>query len=1019
VSDRGQIGRLKGAPGQLLVLHGDAASEALRCQSEGHCVIVALGSGSVSRRPTVRLKRQGRREFAEALARMGLDPGKADLDARACGSSPPIWRIWNLYDRSAASALIPGWAKVEHADIVVPAVLAGAWSERSADDLKILGGLAEADYKKVRDALAKLDVMDNRLVERAGDAVICSAPAAAFAFVIDSITPGHLERLATAVTSVFGEIDPQVDLDPDERMYAGMHHKQLPHSEWLRKGLAETLVRIAVIGQPLEDRGVIPDQKSRQQFVNDLVANLPGLRDDARVLASLRDQLPLLAEAAPDPFVEAVEALLHGDRKGLIAMFAEGEESIGGHALHPGLLWAIEMLAWDPDYLSSACLLFAKLAELDPGGRLSNRPLNSLAQVLLAWHPCTNASLDQRIAALDMVIERQPQVGWKLLCQLLPSRHSMAHNTREPIWREAGKSQRVPLTNKLVAGMYKAVVARALSAARNEPDRLVELFDSYGSLSPAHRQELEKLVVEIAKNHETASERRHLLWDKVRSIVHRHQQFADAAWALKGEDLQGLITVMQALTPDDPVTRNQWLFDDQLPELPTERKDFKQVSEDVDRARRDAVADIWKRRGAEGLLGLVRSSRFPGAIASALGELAQDADLLLSLFRATATGDDPSVVFARALSRYAFQVHGDKWTNEVIPLARGMRPPVTAITNAVAHYPDSLETFSLVESLGKEVEEQYWQLHWGVVARENAELQARLIEKLRQHGRARDALYVVASSVREPPPDLAIELLREALVELNAGKAPKHGAIGYWIDQLLEKLRKDARTNKRDLAQVEYAYLPALVQGLERKHLALHEMLATDPTFFIEVLCDLYKGRKEERREQTPELKSRAERAMDLLRSWDHPPGIVAGGGIDAAALNAWVDQARLLAEQTDRAEVADQTIGQVLYFTPPDQQDDAWPHRAVRDLIERIASEHLETGIRLGQFNARGVTSRGPFEGGVQERALANRWRTWADQVGPRWPRSQRLLRVIAEQWEREARREDDEAEQNRIHFD
>src|SRR6266478_534060 len=87
-------------------------------------------------------------------------------------------------------------------------------------------------------------------------------------------------------------------------------------------------------------------------------------------------------------------------------------------SMHTHLLRALEILAWDPTYLSSATLLLGRLAGLDPGGRLQNRPINSLRGIFLFWHPYTSATLVQRRQALDLLVAREADVVWDLLSKL-------------------------------------------------------------------------------------------------------------------------------------------------------------------------------------------------------------------------------------------------------------------------------------------------------------------------------------------------------------------------------------------------------------------------------------------------------------------------------------------------------------------------------------------------------------------------------------------------------------------------
>jgi protein-disulfide isomerase len=65
--------------------------------------------------------------------------------------------------------------------------------------------------------------------------------------------------------------------------------------------------------------------------------------------------------------------------------------------------------------------------------------------------------------------------------------------------------------------------------------------------------------------------------------------------------------------------------------------------------------------------------------------------------------------------------------------------------------------------------------------------------------------------------------------------------------------------------------------------------------------------------------------------------------------------------------------------------------------------------------MNSRGVTSRDPFEGGTQERALAQALREVASKVNT-WPRARALLTSMAESWQKWAEMEDTEAQQLRL---
>ena len=103
--------------------------------------------------------------------------------------------------------------------------------------------------------------------------------------------------------------------------------------------------------------------------------------------------------------------------------------------------------------------------------------------------------------------------------------------------------------------------------------------------------------------------------------------------------------------------------------------------------------------------------------------------------------------------------------------------------------------------------------------------------------------------------------------------------------------------------------------------------------------------------------------------------------------------------------------MGKVLSASPEDR-DGTWPCEPVRNVIEDLASDELEDGFSLGVYNNRGVVKRDPADGGVQERALAERYEGFAAAVRTRWWRTASLLRKIAGHYRGHARREDHRSE-------
>ena len=222
-------------------------------------------------------------------------------------------------------------------------------------------------------------------LEREGTVWKVRAPVDAFDQVGYLITKRDLDRFRAVAIRVFSEEDPTMDLSGSERLLATFQGKTMRHSEWLRDGMATTLLHLALLHEQARVNVGVPDPET---FVNDLGRDLPEAEgelaafDESWAATSLAD-----GGHAPDPLLSALEHLLGGDGKGILPVFKERDTPFPSGS-HTNLLWALERLAWDPSLLPRITLDLAKLARVDPGGRLLPiAPIQSLNTIFKAWMP--------------------------------------------------------------------------------------------------------------------------------------------------------------------------------------------------------------------------------------------------------------------------------------------------------------------------------------------------------------------------------------------------------------------------------------------------------------------------------------------------------------------------------------------------------------------------------------------------------------------------------------------------------
>jgi hypothetical protein len=951
--------------------------------------------------------------FAEALGRMGLQAEEAEQLALACGLSVTI--LQRL--RAPANFDRPRWADGQTVVPLLPAILASRWNDRSEADRQVLCRLAGSpDYDDVVGGLQEFLSVDEPPLQRIDELWTLTAPVDAFHLMARRLTGVLLERFKEAFREVFGAIDPKVEISPDEWLYLDIKGEQ-GHSAWLRSGMAEILLLIAERGTEAQLRcGTSP-----HTYAEEVIRGLPGLNADWRILASLRDVYPLLIEAAPRPFLSSLEHLLEARPDDLRRLFVEGER-FGSGSMHTGLLWGLETLAWSSEYLPEVALLLARLARIDPGGRLANRPINSLGEIFLWWSPGTNATFDQRIAALDLILDREPEVGWELVAMLLPrATSSVSSPNAKPRWRDFGDLPVEATSRRAQLTYVSALVDRGLERVETDPERWRHILSSLSVISTAQLEKAVTLLDSIARG-SASTEVKAALWEILRDFTSRHRTFSNTHWVLPTEVLDRLEAILARMKPDDPVKRNMWLFDEWLPDLPSREEGFEHREQKAAELRQQAVEEILGSEGIGGLIRLGTTCKFPAWVANFAVPLMKDLGKVRDFVeQALATGE-AGFPLASQISARAQQIYAEAWPALIFKEYKAGQWDPTVIAVLMQWWPDSRATWEDVAALGDQVQAAYWRRkHVGMIDG-SVEDQIYQIDRLIEAGRAAEAFDRTALHGEHVPSDTMLRIFDATLDQLERAQTPEEvrrvGLNSYDVCQFLDQLRNRMDIPREQLARREYQALP-LLGSLNAEELIIHELMAEDPNFFMDVLCHVYLPAhrdKSENIEPTAEALARARAAYTLLKGMRKIPGQRTVNEIDEAVLFQWIYAVRNRGADRDRAAIADQQIGHILAHAPTDPEDTGWPHRSIRNVVEKLAADEIDRGLMVERYNIRGIYKKNLYEGGTQERALASKYRGWANISRTRWPRMARVLAAIAEGWEEDGRREDARAEQDKL---
>jgi hypothetical protein len=971
----------------------------------GHYVVLPAGRDTTMREATIELPRPHRQAAAEALQAQGLAHDRADaLASLARRSMPALFRSLARDPRIAR----PLWTQPPDGDVLAPLVLVGSWTSVEPDT-SIAADMAAAPWDSVERILMRWQATDDPPFVQSGKQWHLASAEEAFLVLRNVIAPGDLNRWRRIAPQVLLEADPALVLAPEEQVTAGVKGIGREHSEALRRGIVDGIALMGAAGYDRLGDGVTGADHARA-IVRDV---LDQASDDQSGLTwwSLADVLPALAEAAPQVFLDAVhDDLDRGHRSLLATMFQDHDESswLYRSSPHTALLWAIETLCWSPDHLLEGARALARLHAVDPGGRLSNRPLASLHSVLDWRFRHTSAPLQMKMHAVGQICREMPNIGWQLLLALWPGDLfgvTVPHSPRFRDWRPGGRG---PSMAECIDGIERVVIL-AIELADHNPARWANLVTRLGPLPSAHRERvLDTLDAVADPNHLDAAQRLRL-WESLHKEIGEHRQFASADWSMDDAPLARMQAVADRIEPSDAPGRFGYLFD-WRPSLPdVDISDHSAYQARLQQLRLEAVNDTLASRSLDGLRELAVSSPVPTHLGWAAGEVASEA--LTSRLLTWLDSEDPKIrETAAAWARRKLTDHGAAWLRDTLAHPEAAVPERQLVLALNA--PPRGDVWDAIAEAGPDLEDAYWtDTRPRFVEPHDIE---RAVQELLARTRPWTAIDLLAAHTHlltDERTRAPVELVMDALdLAITANPRDEEASLlGYEVGVLLDHL--DARDADPEML-ARYEFLFFRLTEHQRKPRALFRLMGSQPHLFVDLVVRVYQGTDEPRHDYGEREVALAHHAWWVLNNWNDLPGQRDDGTIDEEQLARWVRSARLELSDKRRADVGDEQIGQLLAASPDDPEDGAWPAQAVRDLIEAIGSTRLETGLHVGVINRRGFTWRGVYDGGQSERDLSGRYRHWATQTAGTWPRTARVLRGIADDYEHQAQHEDTRAQ-------
>ena len=867
------------------------------------------------------------------------------------------------------------WPDVTSDEAFLPFVFVEGFDDQNEQDHEALAGLG-VDLQSLRPALARLADSPEGPVENIGEHWRWRSHAGAWKRFGASLRDRHLDRLFATAESVLSE----AVAPPETR--GGMVWRRPAHERGevtaaVRLGLARSL---ALVAQR-------PEYRAR---VEGLVDRVFG-ESSARRWEALRPVLKLLAEAAPDAFLGSLERLMGQPRQIATVCDAPVEGTSG---LVTPIMWALEAVSHSADHFKATVDAVVELAGHEPSARFANSPLATLAAFFRPWMSECPVGEEERAQILDDVVERHPTLGWRLLRSLLPS---PAGGAAMPIvqpevrasWRPAPDAYRTAA--RAHHQRREEAVARALQRLLEDDDgprwlNAIDDIQGFRLADPAAAEAVVRGLEERARSL-AATTSAEVIRAKLRDVVGLHRRCADKPWAIPESLLTGMERALGRMT-SDALEARIWIFgprpsfsDGAASYGPVGEARLRQERADLLRAAISEEGVAGARRVAVAAVDLFGGEQAVGraiGLDKAMRDLVLEAEWprMPEFWNGLFSGiEEPGDL--RELAERFFR-EGDR---ERLGLCLG-------------HLPLDAVTLAWVSEL-PEMEDLFWER----VRQSPTEraLILRSVDALLARGLVAKCAGLVVSSVVRPK--LVGEWSETIGRTLEAWAESADGADNKVQPTIVEDLLDryvDETGDVDGTATFEIQLLGGLRDGwLVTKHVA--QAMSRSPDLFVDLVRFVYRRDDAEDTVVPEEAKVRAVWAYRLLAA--------RGVGIHPDSVETWVPEALRTLAEDGYARTGRREVGRLLGRAPPDGEDGYWPHRAVRDAIERYWSLDLQEAVVIGHYNNRGVVTAPSGDEGKPERELAASLREASQACRTRWPRTAGLLRRLANSYEDSAR--------------
>lgn len=725
-----------------------------------------------------------------------------------------------------------------------------------------------------------------------------------------------------------------------------------------------------------------------------------------------RHNLQWLVEASPSSFIKFIQDDI---KKGspLLNQIMDVKHKdfsiIGTEIYYTELLFALEALAWDEQYLFDTTYILMHLCSYPNDSNYANKPINTLLSIYRFGLPQTYAPFETRLEILKSCATKHPKTISTLCVLLLKGLSEQVFMPNAHFrWRMRNRKESPNYIPSIPTTHVIAIVQLLLATSEFSVENIKEIvnlsFDNYlRSCRTMFLDAISKYKDKIKGNEE--------ITDCLREKINWHLQYQKSNWALSKEELVPFKKLLSEIESDDILIKNKYLFENFLIKAPDYKdydNDFLKKNKETREIRAKIIKQIIDEKGLDAVWPFAETVKYKEGVANALFDL-YGTDIRGEIYKKYCNGD-LSKTFVNRYFSSVYSGQGESAYMSMIEELNSISQKHISIILSAPGYQQTLADFAC--TLNKDVEKEYWE-DVNILSCPEGKY-GNIIWKLCSVKRYTDILHIIR--IKNDENTISVDIKIRVLYEMvTNGSWDILRSHMYEISDILKtiSLPKD-NTPKSLLLQMEFLIYDNLRHYMNAHEIHLIQEINKEPSLLMKIYALVFKaddGFEEECSQDNTQVKLKltmANLAYRFIHNYHEVPCSDFSGEVDENALSEYFEELKRLAKQYHRTNIFPIIIGQILGNF---RETEDYPSEMFCRFVEHFNDDRIDSEIRCALFNRRGMTTRSPFEGGTIERHHIQTFTKYRDKARYHSPRLTRIFEKLIKEYQQMAEKEDNEA--------